>query len=196
MVETLTFYRKLDLLNRIYILNYCRLDLLESTSIFKLPDDIKDFAIKDQEYLDFGDTTLLVAALPKKRIKFLIDKIILDLIKRDATISLNSKALREIKNYFTPKDMQLLLSNPVKNEEYDFFTEAALKYGIVEVFHHFLKVIFTNIESELGVSIVDRFVPGYKFNEALLKSLETLPYQNLLDNTVERHLPQLKSILN
>lgn len=190
----LSFYRELDLLNRLYILNYCKLDLLEATFIAQIPNELSIFELKASFSFDLNDRVLLLSSLPTRRIKSIVDKVILEVLSENSATAVNSVLLRDLVNYFSDLDFNKLINQSarMRGSKLNYAGADLSKYKIIDVFYHFVAVVFQDVSKKLQINILERFINNYNLDDNLLIIINKLPLPKLLEKVINTHLPYLK----
>lgn len=189
----LAFYRELDLLNRLYILNYCKLELLEATFIAQIPNELSVLDLKPAFSFDLNDKILLLSGLPTKRIKSIVDKVILEVLSESSATAVNGVLLRNLVNYFSDSDFNKLINqgSRMRGAKLNHTGTSISKYKIIDVFYHFVAVIFQDVSKKLQVDILERFISDYRLDDNLLTIVNKLPLQKLLGKVINTHIPFL-----
>ena len=191
----LSFYKKLDLLNRLYVLNYCNLELLEQTFIAQVPNSPQNICFKKTTYFNLNDLALLVSSLSSKKILFLMSKVVFIIFCNSREICLNSKALRILQPHLSISEFITLQRIESNEFEIEWILPQLVKLGYDTIFYHVAYSIFENITNKLGINILGRFVSKHEINHDLLQELSELPLQRILEDVVSQHAPHLLEII-
>ncbi len=189
----LSFYRKLDLLNRIYILNYCDLILLDRSFIHEIPTDPMVIKLKETTYFDLSDLTFLVSGLSIKKIRFLVRKIFFLILHNNQEIPLSSKILKMLKPYLSKDEFTEILAFNKTYGDMDttWLVKELTQFGYEKFFYHIVYALFKDVKKNLNINVLDRFVKSYSVNEELCRKLCDLPLQFMLRRLVGLHCPSL-----
>lgn len=192
----LLFYRQLDLLNRLYILNYYNLQLLEYPFISEVPKDSLELCIRPLFNFDLHDQVLLVSSFSTRKIKFIIDKIFFEILRNNSEISVNSTVLRKLVKYFLPRDFKQLVNNRNKttNLHDKYILNALQTHQAIDIFYHFIHVIFKSLHDTLEIDILERFVVDYQLDSEIVKIVEAFPLHQLLTHVINQYFPYINTL--
>lgn len=192
----LLFYRQLDLLNRLYILNYCQVELLEAAFIPEVPKNIALLQLKPPFYFNLSNTAFLISAFSTKKIKFIIDKIIFEVLSENNETAVNGVLLRRLVGYFSKKDFAQLLNQGARmsNSKFDKIIAELTKHRITDIFYHFIHALFKDVANSLNINFLERFIANYKLDKNLLAVVNELPLYTLLDKVVTTYMPYVNTV--
>lgn len=118
------YLRKLDLLNRIFVLKYADLSVLEQPSVLRLPQ-VQGEIYSHLTANEITDKELLLLLLTRKRLYYLASMILIGMAKVTKGVCLDSKILRKLRNYYS----QQVFNDTIRSE----VTEFVLREWLVEL---------------------------------------------------------------
>lgn len=191
----LKFYRKLDLINRIYVFNYFDPRLLETSCLTEVPQDVDALRVPAKEYFNIHDQQLLVGCLSTKRIQGIIDKLLLSILMQVPQLPLHSRLLAKLAKYFAKKDIIKLAQSKSSNSRSgaDWLMPYLEQHTIHEISYHLLAAYFASLQESTGNNILERFTPSYTLDHKLVNQLLDLPLQEIMAATIAVYLPYLNT---
>lgn len=189
----LGYFRKLDILNRLFILKYGDLSDLENAAILKLPR-ITGFDYFGAIDLDYSDKRLLLCIFTKKRIYYLLSLVLIEIIISTKNVLLDSKILFKLQNYYSKKKFKSIVhANKLELLERDWLVRA-LKIKDIEFV---LNCMLVSINLELAKNnqfFRDRGLVGA--NDVEQELVLKFNSENLLDKALLKLLNLYPSITN
>lgn len=191
----LKFYRKLDLLNRLYILNHYKLQLLDQSAILNLPDnqEINPATMRVKPYANLQDLHLLVYCVSNKWIKYIFEQVLVNVIAKDKAVTLNAPLLSKIKQSFSIEDVEFILNNTI-HEATPNIHEILVNYDLVQIVKYLIYIYFTPLKEKLAKELVFRF-PISDLDSELLSKLEVIDLNQLVETQLQQSMPQTYNVI-
>lgn len=154
-----SFYRKLDVLNRVYVLNYFDLNMLENSSILRVPDTkhIDLNLLKSKSYFNLADIRLVIASFSSQKITTLFNKVLLYMVSTDTSIALDAKVLSKLKHYLGLNELDFNFMKQALPVTGPTLRHILSDYTIEEVIAHLKHVYFKQLHKFLPRQVEQRF---------------------------------------
>ncbi len=188
------YYRKLDILNRIYVLNYFDFNFLDTASILEVPEGVEvlyDFK-SCEPYFDLSNKKLIIAALSQNKIDFVFLNVLLSLALLDNAIPLDGKILAKLGQYFSLREIDLFFSGNEKRDT-GAIGELLNKYEVEDLLYHLQYIYFEPLVKKLP-QIEKRFMNQSPIS-TILDVLIGYDIEKLTDEEINKKLPVLSTII-
>lgn len=154
----LFFYRKLELVSRIYILNYGDVTYLDRAFSFKefsLNKKDRLFNISNNEvYLDTTNIKLILASLSKNMLNKLFRVVYINLLLQDSSIRVNGKVLAKLSKDLSHDELTRIIDNKLHGDKNLI---PLTIYGINDIISNLQLYYFKNVDRLLYKKICKRF---------------------------------------
>jgi hypothetical protein len=187
------FYRKLDLLNRCYVLNFGAPQELNQSALINMPQYLEHPVTQAMAYFNFADLPFLVAGLPRNKLNRLFRLVIVDNISRTPSIKLNGKWLHYLRQQLTSSELKQVLTNlggPIRTT----LNEELIEYSLEELVGFLLAQYFANLNPNLPSTVAKRF-KHQLIPPTLEKSLIDMVNESVLLKTLRNALPNTYAVI-
>lgn len=166
------FYHKLDILNRIFVLNYLDQELLERQSLIRnINFEHAELQQNASPYFNLSDIKLILASLSTIKISKLFRHILLYIISQDKSIALDGSILTKLHNYFSTKELDYLFDCFQKNKINRDIRPILAKFQIDDIISHLKHIYFFELKKHLSLQIGRKFILNQSKNTELLAAL-------------------------
>lgn len=194
MSKRFSFYRRLDILSRIYILNYLDITLLDSDNcILALTTAKRVIKPRATEYTELTDVRLILASLSMSKVNLIFRWVYLSLLCGDKQVKMNGKLLSILSKYLSNTEMDYVINDSAPT--YLSGKSLISEHNIADIIDHLKWDYFKKMDGNLKARIKQRFKPK-SLNMNLAELIEDIGIDNRVELTVQKFLPALKEVIN
>jgi hypothetical protein len=174
----IAYIRKLDILNRVFILKYGKFDdlvILERPVILKLPN------LSSDKYSDINSNSvndiMLLNVITKNRLYYLASEILIDLIVITKEISLSSKILLKLQNYYGRNIFKnRVLNISIESNSSYWLFDSLIKHDVKQIIFHMIESLSEEMNKASIFYRNRKLNPEIKIDQSLIS--------NLIDNDI------------
>lgn len=198
--HTSSFYRKLEIYTRVFILNFGNLSLLNK-SILRLRESsppVSEFTNINRTslqgaYLNLSDCKLLLASFSLNKLNSLFKAVVINLLSMDNRIRINAKLITKLKAELSSDELNLLLGTAVY-EAKSRLSEALVLYSFTELIEGIMAIYFKDLSLKLERQVEERFKLSYWQNKFEIY-LEQSKLDELVNVLFSQKFPQTSLVI-